>query len=99
MQGNEISQCGAKEKVKETAASMVLSELERTVERAQKIAAVVAERTNTITRQEPPVGMCEQAAGTPRKEYPPFFDQIRQKAESINNSLSNIEDIMRRCEL
>lgn len=84
---------------KESAASLVFAELERTAERAQKTAAVVAERTSSVVCQEPPQTMSEQAAKQPRIEYPPFFDLIRQKTESINDSLSQIEDTMLRCEL
>jgi len=88
---------GAKS-AKESAADLVLSELERTAERAQKTAAVVMDKTSMVTKPAPPTTSGAEGKAQ-REEYPPFFDQIRQKAESINNSLSNIEDIMRRCEL
>ena len=101
MQGNEISQCAAKEKVKETAASMVLSALEATAARAEKIACVVAEKTSSVTRQEPaqtsvrgPNVPCEID-----REWPLLFGRIRELTESIGTSLSRIEYTMQRCEL
>ena len=85
-------------KTKESAANLVLSALERTAEHAQKTAAVVMDKTSMVTLPVPPTtsGVGEKAQ---RQDYPPFFEQIRQKTESINNSLDQIEDIMRRCEL
>ena len=85
-------------KEKETAANMVLSELERTAERAQKIAAVVAERTSSVIRAASP-NTSEEAKKPVSPELPPLFELIRLKMVSINNSLSDLEDIMRRCEL
>ena len=82
----------------DSVASMVLTELEGTAERAQKTAAVVMDKTSMVTKPAPPTTSGAEGKAQ-REEYPPFFDQIRQKTESINNSLSNIEDIMRRCEL
>ena len=88
---------------KETATSIVLSMLEATAKASEKIAAIVGEKTNSVTRQEParPDSNKLQPA-TPREEnqhYPPLLSRIKELVESINNSLDRIEDIMRRCEL
>ena len=83
---------------KESVSNMILSALERTAEHAQKTAAVVMDKTSMVTLPVPPMtsGVGEKAQ---RQEYPPFFEQIRQRTESINDSLDHIEDIMQRCEL
>ena len=88
----------AKAAAKESASSMVLSALERTAEQAQKTATVVMDKTSMVTKPAPPTtsGAGEKVQ---QEEYPPFFEQIRQKTESINNSLNQIADIMQRCEL
>ncbi len=95
--GGSMNQEIKRDRIKETVSSMVLAELDRTAERAQKNAVIVEEMTNSITRSETPD--TGESLKEPRQEYPSFFDQIRQKTESINDSLSRIEDIMRRCEL
>ena len=82
----------------ESVASMVLTELEGTAERAEKTAAVVAEKTNSVTRDVS--GEVEKMRSEKAQpNFPPLFGRIRELTESINNSLDRIEDIMRRCEL
>ena len=83
---------------RELIGSQVLTDLERTAERAQKIACVVGERISGVTRDsETTVSGGKNEPTNP--SYPSFFEQLRQKTTSINNSLSQIEDVMRRLEL
>ena len=90
-----MSEEGCVEK-RESVGGQVLRDLEQTAERAQKTACVVGERTNGVTRSETKV---QEGKDIPNPSYPPFFEQIRQKTLSINESLSQIEDVMRRVEL
>jgi len=91
----------AEKEKRETAASMVISMLEGTAGRAEKVVCTLTEKTNSITRKEPPSTSTQgiQNPAVPREEYPPLFDRQRELIESINRSLDGIEDIMRRCEL
>ena len=102
----ELSGCNTV-KVKETTAIMVLSTLEATAGKAEKLACVVTEKTNSVTRQEPaqtPSVKVTFAKGQDvpseyNQQWPPLFDRIKELTESINNSLDRIADIMQRCEL
>ncbi len=88
------------EKVRETAASVVLSMLESTAGRAEKLVSIVLEKTNSVTRQEPPSAQVTETKNpNQRVTYPPLFNRQRELIESINRSLDGIEDIMSRCEL
>ncbi len=87
------------EKVRETIASVVLLMLEGTTGRVEKLVEIVSEKTNSVTRQEPPVTQEIAKNSVPREEYPPLFNRQRELIEGINRSLDGIEDIMRRCEL
>ena len=95
----KISEC---KKEKETAASIVLSTLEATANKAEKLACVVTEKTNSVTRQEPvqtPPVTGQNVPSELNQQWPPLFGRIKELTESINNSLDRIADIMRRCEL
>ncbi len=92
----EITDRGKASKV--SAASRILSELERTAERAQKVAILVMERTASVTEPQPPSGESEKQIPAAR-EFPELFENIKLKTVSINNSLAKIEDVMQRCEL
>ena len=95
----EMSGCNTI-KAKETAAIMVLSTLEDTAGKAEKLACVVAEKMSSVTRDFAAEAACPDKANTlAPKAYPPLFERIRELTESINNSLDRIADIMRRCEL
>ena len=83
----------------ESVASVVLTELEGTAERAEKTAAVVAEKTNSVTRDVSGEVEKVRSEKAQPKNFPPLFGRIRELTESINNSLDRIGDIMRRCEL
>ena len=82
---------------RESIGSEVLTSLERTAQRAQKVAADIAERMSSVTSDDPS-GITGPDKALALPSYPSFFDQIRQKTDSINNSLSRIEDVMRRVE-
>lgn len=83
---------------KESAASICLAMLEDTADRAGKVAGIVQERTNSVTRQEPET-VQESKNPTVPVAYPPLFERISEVTKNINRSLSVIEDIIRRLEL
>jgi hypothetical protein len=85
-------------KVREPAALVVLSRLETTANRAEKLVSIVLERTNSVTRNEP-AQESNKATDPPRSPFPPLFERITELTESINRSLFGIEDVMRRLEL
>ena len=88
-------------KAKETAANMVLSTLEATASKAEKLVCVVTEKTNSVTRQDPVQARVtgQNVPGKANQQWPSLFGRIKELTESINNSLDRIADIMRRCEL
>jgi hypothetical protein len=97
--GREYAGNSCVKSARDTVASEILSMLECTATRAEKTVSIVMEKTNSVTRQEPPSVQEVNKLNTPQQQYPPLFARIQELTESINRSLSGIEDIMRRCEL
>ncbi len=83
---------------RESAGNMTMASLETMAARAEKIVCIVSERLTSVTRSEPPsVAGCDKTAE--QEQYPPLFSRIRELTESVNRSLSGIENIIRRVEL
>ena len=83
---------------RESAAAICLSMLESTAGRAEKMVSIVMERLASVTEAAPPEKEGNKLSSAP-SSFPPLFERIRELAESINRSLSGIEDVVRRLEL
>jgi hypothetical protein len=83
----------------ETAASAILSILEKTAGKAEKTACFVEEKTSSVTQQEPPQLSPNKQCAETQRQYPPLFSRIKELVDQISVSLNRIEDTMRRCEL
>ncbi len=95
--GNQVNQMGTAKR--DSAGIVAMSQLETVVSRAEEVVCMVSEKLTSVTRNEPPsVPGCEKLA-TQQQNFPPLFARIRELTENLERSLSNIEDIMRRCEL
>jgi hypothetical protein len=94
MQGIE---CG--KAARDSIASKIISDLESLSVRTGNVLSIVQERTKSVTRDEQSETQGANCVQPPQEQYPPLFGRIRELTNSINNSLSGIEDTMRRCEL
>jgi hypothetical protein len=93
--GNE---CGTTVE-RQSAANTIIQGLEDLLARADKTCCIVMERTNSVTRQEPPSVQGEKNLLSASPNFPPLFERIRELTDGINRSLNGIEDVMRRLEL
>jgi hypothetical protein len=92
--GSAITAAGKRE---ESACDEIRRMADVIADRASVLAGSVEGQLEPITRQpEPQVGTI---ADKPSREYPPLFDELKTRLDSIRYSLDRIEDTMNRVEL
>lgn len=93
------NECGKTAKIgRETAAQELLQFASRLAERADRISARVEDKLQLVMIPDSPCPPPCELSKEDRK-YPPLFDELRNRLQVIENSLSNIEACITRTEL
>jgi len=84
---------------KESSASRLLASFEELSRKAQEIAAIVEDRTESVTDTRPVPTDKEKDKNEVESYLPSLFERLRESAWAIDAALNKISDIMRRLEL
>jgi hypothetical protein len=82
---------------REPAASEVLNNLGRLADMAEKVSGRVAEQLHPVLMEDRPSP--EKDCGSPDREYPPLFNEMRDRMITIEFALLRMNKILDRCEI
>ena len=86
------------EPVSENVSQEVIKYLEQMATWAEKTGDRIVGQLQEVCMPQPPP-MDENNAITTAREYPPYFNALRERVQRIDSALERINDVLDRCEV
>ena len=90
---------GACEPKKSTSSSEVLDNISMLVNRVESMSVRISDRLHPICISSSPQCGGESLNKALNREYPPYFNELRDRIKAINMYLDSIEDTISRAEV